>query len=121
MQTTQAAGITDGTSNTILAGEVLPAEDANNNFYTFLGGTAGTTIPPNWHTAGTSCGVTFGSTDWTCRFSYAARGFKSKHPGGLNMLFCDGSVHFVKNSISRVVYAGLGSKNGCEVLSGDGY
>ena len=39
----------------------------------------------------------------------------SRHPGGVNVLFADGSIHFVKNSISNVVWWALGSKNGGEV------
>ena len=39
-------------------------------------------------------------------------------PGGVNFLFSDGSVHFLKNSINRVTIAGLGSRNGGEVVSG---
>ena len=45
----------------------------------------------------------------------------SRHPGGVNVLFADGSVHFVKSSISNVVWWALGSKNGGEVVSSDAY
>jgi prepilin-type processing-associated H-X9-DG protein len=66
-------------------------------------------------------GVLFGTVDLGCRFSYAAHGFKSKHPGGVNFLFGDGSVKFLKNSINRVTIAALGSRNGGEVISADAY
>ncbi|AGA27899.1 DUF1559 domain-containing protein [Singulisphaera acidiphila] len=117
------ASVTDGTSNTIFVGEGLPDEDANNDFYSFTGAAAGTTIPINWKTTerDTACVDAWGSTNWKCRFSYAARGFKSRHPGGANFVFADGSVHFVKNSINRVTYAALGSRNGGEVISSDSY
>jgi prepilin-type N-terminal cleavage/methylation domain-containing protein/prepilin-type processing-associated H-X9-DG protein len=126
-QITRIADITDGTSNTILAGEVLPAEGADNNFYMFNGATAGTTIPPNWNTAqtpltGAGCTASFGAgTNWNCRFSYSNKGFKSKHPGGLNVGLCDGSVRFIKSTINRFTYAAIGSKNGGEVVSADSY
>jgi prepilin-type N-terminal cleavage/methylation domain-containing protein/prepilin-type processing-associated H-X9-DG protein len=45
----------------------------------------------------------------------------SRHPGGVSVLFADGSVHFVKSSISNVVWWALGSKNGGEVVSSDAY
>ena len=45
----------------------------------------------------------------------------STHPGGVNIGFADGSVHFIKNSISLQVWWGLGSINGGEVISADGY
>ena len=45
----------------------------------------------------------------------------SSHPGGVNIGFGDGSVHFVKNAISMPVWWALGSINGGEVISSDGY
>jgi prepilin-type N-terminal cleavage/methylation domain-containing protein/prepilin-type processing-associated H-X9-DG protein len=46
---------------------------------------------------------------------------RSRHPGGVNVLFCDGSVHFLKNTISLPTYWALGSKAMGEVLSSDSY
>jgi prepilin-type N-terminal cleavage/methylation domain-containing protein/prepilin-type processing-associated H-X9-DG protein len=45
----------------------------------------------------------------------------SYHPGGVNALFADGSVRFVKSSISPVTWRGLGSIAGGEVISADAY
>jgi prepilin-type N-terminal cleavage/methylation domain-containing protein/prepilin-type processing-associated H-X9-DG protein len=45
----------------------------------------------------------------------------SFHPGGVNCLFGDGSVHFIKNSISPVTLRGLVTLSGGEVLSSDSY
>ena len=45
----------------------------------------------------------------------------SFHPGGINCLFGDGSVHFIKNSINPVTLRGLVTLNGGEVLSSDSY
>jgi len=117
------ASVVDGTSNTIFAGEGLPDEDANNDFWSFTGAAAGTTVPINWRTneRPADCVDKWGSTNWHCRWSYAARGFKSRHPGGANFVFADGSVHFLKASISRVTYAALGSRNGGEIVSSDAY
>ena len=41
--------VTDGLSNTILVGEVLPYQTADLNFWNFDGSVAGTTIPINWN------------------------------------------------------------------------
>ena len=48
-------------------------------------------------------------------------GARSRHPGGVNALFGDGSVHFVKNSINPQTWVGLGSISGGEVISSDSY
>jgi prepilin-type N-terminal cleavage/methylation domain-containing protein/prepilin-type processing-associated H-X9-DG protein len=42
---------------------------------------------------------------------------RSWHPGGANILFGDGSVHFIKNSIDGVTWAGAGTRAGGEVSS----
>ena len=46
---------------------------------------------------------------------------RSKHPGGVNSLMADGHVQFVKDSINVLVWQGLGSRNGGEVISSDSY
>jgi prepilin-type N-terminal cleavage/methylation domain-containing protein/prepilin-type processing-associated H-X9-DG protein len=45
----------------------------------------------------------------------------SRHPGGVNPVFCDGSVRFVKNSISPNVWWAMSTMAGGEVLSSDSY
>lgn len=45
----------------------------------------------------------------------------SRHPGGVNFVFGDGSVRFVKNTINEHVYAALATRNGGEVISSDSY
>ena len=116
------ASITDGTSNTLMVGEMLPSQAADSNFWNHNGCTLGTTIPINWQTLrAPASGTAFGSADWQNRFSYASKGAKSKHPGGANFLFGDGSVHFLKNSIALTTYCALGSRNGGEVVSSSAY
>ena len=41
---------------------------------------------------------------------------RSFHPGGVNALMADGSVRFVKDSIARPVWRGLGTRNGDELV-----
>jgi prepilin-type N-terminal cleavage/methylation domain-containing protein/prepilin-type processing-associated H-X9-DG protein len=48
-------------------------------------------------------------------------GSRSRHPGGVNTLFGDGSVHFLKNSTNALTWVQLGSINGGEVISSDQY
>ena len=45
----------------------------------------------------------------------------SRHPGGVNALFADGSVRFVKDSVSPVTWRALGSVGGGEITSADSY
>jgi len=45
----------------------------------------------------------------------------SFHPGGVNMCMTDGSVRFIKNSVSLATWWALGTKAGGEVISSDSY
>ena len=44
--------------------------------------------------------------DWN-----VAAGFKSRHPGGANFLFADGSVHFLPEDINHTTYQYLGCRD----------
>ncbi len=48
-------------------------------------------------------------------------GARSRHPGGVNCLFGDGSVRFAKDSVSAMTWIQIGSLNGGEVVSADSY
>ncbi|QEH34871.1 Type II secretion system protein G precursor [Aquisphaera giovannonii] len=48
-------------------------------------------------------------------------GAASAHPGGCNVLFADGSSHFVKDTVARNIWMSLGTRNGGEVVSADSY
>jgi len=45
----------------------------------------------------------------------------SNHSGGVNMCMSDGSVKFVKDSVSQASWWGLGTRSGGEVISSDSY
>jgi len=122
------AGVTDGTSNTIIVGEIIPSRAADANFWFQNGGLAGTTVPLNWNSNTVNPALPSCDNQWQnvtaplgCRFGADAKGFASLHPGGANFAFADGSVHFLKQSISMPTYCALGSRAGGEVLSADAY
>jgi len=45
----------------------------------------------------------------------------SNHPGGINVSFMDGSVHFIKNSISLQPWWFMGTRGRGEIVSSDSY
>jgi prepilin-type N-terminal cleavage/methylation domain-containing protein/prepilin-type processing-associated H-X9-DG protein len=45
----------------------------------------------------------------------------SNHPGGVNVLFGDGTVRFVKSTVALNTWRALGTRNGGEVVSADSY
>jgi prepilin-type N-terminal cleavage/methylation domain-containing protein/prepilin-type processing-associated H-X9-DG protein len=65
------------------------------------------------------CSLYAGNPIWNFfSFHIPARSF---HPGGVNVGFADGSVHFIKNSINLITWRALGTRAGGEVLSSDSY
>ena len=53
--------------------------------------------------------------------TYGAVTARSYHPGGVNAQMMDGSVRYIKNSISQLIWRGIGTRAGNEVISGDSY
>ena len=118
------ADISDGTTNTLLAGETLPGENAraiemlpqqgwvDAKSWVNLGYT---NIPINHFTPDLSpCDATNALQNAN---NYAvSQGFKSKHAGGANFAFCDGSVRFLSQFINQEVYTYLSWRNDGNVL-----
>jgi prepilin-type N-terminal cleavage/methylation domain-containing protein/prepilin-type processing-associated H-X9-DG protein len=48
-------------------------------------------------------------------------GMSSYHPGGANVMMCDGSVKFLKDSTNMITVWALGSRSQGEVISADAY
>jgi prepilin-type processing-associated H-X9-DG protein len=63
----------------------------------------------------------YGFKEHTGGPTFGAINARSYHPGGVNALFGDGSVKFIKSSINGVAWRGLGTVAGGEVISADAY
>jgi prepilin-type N-terminal cleavage/methylation domain-containing protein/prepilin-type processing-associated H-X9-DG protein len=143
------SSITDGTSNTIMFSErangKLPT--AASNCYDWWGDSVSTdTIFTTLYPMNPFNKVPFVPEEYSSSWASAASSF---HPGGANFAFADGSVRFLKDSISTWpfnpatgfptgvsdvngflilapgtqygVYQALSSRNGGEVISADSY
>ena len=53
--------------------------------------------------------------------TYAAVTSRSYHPGGVNALFGDGSVRFVRESVAGTLWRALGSVAGGEIISANDF
>ncbi len=51
----------------------------------------------------------------------AIKAARSNHPGGVNVLFCDGHIQFVKDSVSFSTWRAISTRNRGEVVSSDGF
>jgi prepilin-type N-terminal cleavage/methylation domain-containing protein/prepilin-type processing-associated H-X9-DG protein len=92
-----------------------PEQGANWTF-TLPGETLGNLIaPPNPATPNCT------SNAASSLMSPGVWGLSSYHPGGANILMCDGSVKFLKNSTNRNTLWALGSRAQGEVISADSY
>lgn len=102
--------ITDGASKTIFMGEVrvgCSAHAAEGWAWSHSGnGLVNTIVPINFDSCLDSPGHDCQSWDnWS-----GALGFKSRHAGGAQFVFGDGSVHFLPDSIDMLTYNYLGGR-----------
>jgi prepilin-type N-terminal cleavage/methylation domain-containing protein/prepilin-type processing-associated H-X9-DG protein len=79
-----------------------------------------TTFPPNTVVSYSGADVDFVSaTESNTGDTYAAVTSRSYHPGGVNVVLMDGSVRFVRNSVSVTTWRALGTRAGGEVVGND--
>jgi len=140
-----AASITnmqDGTSNTIAIGEATQQFHTSTSFGPYWGGGTHTAVHgrilqvtpglvqasggTDINTATAYCSINgpngrlaSGLTDSRASWTYAWQ-FGSKHTGGANFVFCDGSVRFLSNNIDYIsVFQALATPEGAEVVNGN--
>jgi prepilin-type N-terminal cleavage/methylation domain-containing protein/prepilin-type processing-associated H-X9-DG protein len=131
MTTYPFSAIQDGLSNTMMVSEVCVGQSGTvwdlRGFswagppaqYSALIGPNSTSPDVVW--AG-ECNYPYGQnppcTTADLIWYHAAR---SRHPGGVNVAMCDGSVKFMKNSINLNTWSALSTTQGNEVISSDAY
>ncbi|QDT69370.1 putative major pilin subunit [Planctomycetes bacterium MalM25] len=120
---TSISKITDGTSKTIIIGEVEqrePPASAPSNvelWETTQGSDDGKYRWPTWPGSHGDKDDTLFNMWFESRSSvnwYDRDAASSAHPGGAVFGFCDGSAHFISESIVWQAYAGLGTRAGGE-------
>jgi prepilin-type N-terminal cleavage/methylation domain-containing protein/prepilin-type processing-associated H-X9-DG protein len=132
--------ITDGTSNTMMVSEVVQGQagtggtasgDIRGLTVWSVGATYVASIPPNSGLPGDVlfqaglCQYPYGNNP-PCTFPATGSlpilfGARSRHPGGVNTGFCDGSVRFIKNTINLATWMAISTTQGNEVVSSDQY
>lgn len=130
---TTVAAITDGLSNTIIVGE----RSHNLSYVTWVarsingwlgktslveGGTDQFNPSPEecWTQIMGPCGLEDGVRTINNPEAHV-EDYWSMHPGGANMLFADGSVHFLKSSINPITWRALATRALGEIISADAY
>ncbi|MGP0065995.1 MAG: DUF1559 domain-containing protein [Isosphaeraceae bacterium] len=118
--------ITDGTSNTFLAGEQIQMVTLWNEWVEANATVGSTAVPLNYLAPGVaiqqglgSIVVATGASDIGTWYHWYS--FRSMHPGGGNFALCDGSVKWIKSSISMPIYQALSTRAMGEVISSDSY
>jgi len=122
--------ITDGTSNTLLMSEVIMAKNDSDydirgdflnddrpctQFMTINTPNSGTDVSPY-------CNQATYPNNPPCINSpatYAQKAARSRHTGGVNTLFGDGSIRFVRNQILPATWRAMGTMNGNETFTDD--
>ena len=129
-RTIRITDIIDGSSNTMLMSEVIMAAgdtdydirgDMMNDdrpctqYMTLFAPNSGTDVSP-------FCSATAYPQNPPCTTVGSANAHKaarSKHTGGVNTLFGDGHIQFVRNSIAIATWRAIGTMNGGEVVNND--
>ena len=127
-QVTKLIQITDGTSNTLMMSEIIVAL-ADNHFVTHgdifnddimaAGAMFMTTSTPNTGTDVMYCNINADPKAPCINGSPGVASARSRHPGGVHTLFCDGTVRFTHNSVTLAMWQALGTMAGDETVTLD--
>ena len=65
--------------------------------------------------------ITYHTNTFRCQEGDGGMCPTSNHPGGVNVSFMDGSVHFIKNSVNLQPWWFMGTRGRGEIISSDSY
>ncbi|MGD9126568.1 MAG: DUF1559 domain-containing protein [Planctomycetia bacterium] len=106
--------VTDGLTQTIMAGETIPSHQIWNGVFVINFPLAPTNIPINKMVSDDGQHGGHVVKKWA-----STSGYKSYHPGGAHLMMGDGSVHFVPDTIDYRLYNDLGTRAGGELVRTD--
>jgi prepilin-type processing-associated H-X9-DG protein len=131
----RVADITDGTSNSMAIGEQLrggsdPAQSMRGSYwYDFPGGAwiftfigPNSPVPDSLRVSSCPAAANQPQANLPCVPVNGANesvGSRSRHPGGLNVTMCDGSVRFIANTIGLTEWRALGSIKSGDIVSSE--
>jgi prepilin-type N-terminal cleavage/methylation domain-containing protein/prepilin-type processing-associated H-X9-DG protein len=123
---TKIVDIADGTSNTLIASEILLSPDTTNHdvrgriWNSIHAGTEFSTIyPPNSSIGDNTMGYCNALPMAPCATQSASNAYtlaRSRHTGGVNAGFADGAIRFVSNTVTPSVWLALGTRAGGETV-----
>ena len=137
---TRVEDIKDGSSNTLLAGEIVlvpdkiagiaqsggnvsgvQEHDCRGRYWNVHQGTTlfSTLYPPNT-SVGDRCNWCINKPKARCQSLGSDNlvfSLRSYHPGGVNVVLADGSVRFLSDTVDAVLYRALGTRSGGEPVS----
>ena len=125
---TELSNVSDGTSNTLMMSEAIRAKSNADNDHRgdFMNDNGhfrfNTSLTPNSSAPDivrdgfyVETGDPLMPAVSTTAFVQAAA--RSRHPGGVNASFCDGSGGFFSNDIDAIIWKAMGTMNGEEVIA----
>ena len=131
--TVRFASITDGLSNTMMTSEVVVGQRGASydlrgfSWWAYAANFSGYRTPnstlPDWMQSAGYCQYP-NQNNPPCIGGVnglVINGARSRHPAGVNVGFCDGSVRFLKNTVNPAIFRGLASTRGGEVISADAF
>jgi prepilin-type N-terminal cleavage/methylation domain-containing protein/prepilin-type processing-associated H-X9-DG protein len=110
---TQVKQITDGTSHTLMVGEVVGSLGSTDNFGFYW---------VTWNVLHTANPINLASRIEPVIWNSVDEGsFASFHPGGCHFVYCDGHATFLSEDIDKVTLAALTTRAGAEAISAADY